>query len=121
MGPTLQPGPDRTAPPRVRPAICAAGVGLGQRDEGSVQLMAARMRVMTAFSSISLSSWKSMARRVLPSRLELNSPAGPSAQWLKPVVVPRRQPGAARLRTSRLVRPRWRKAMRYEAKSVLSQ
>src|SRR2546429_9078364 len=32
------------------------------------------MRVAKAFSSISSSSWKSIARRVLPSRLELNSP-----------------------------------------------
>src|SRR5439155_25437533 len=34
------------------------------------------MRVAKAFSSISSSSWKSIARRVLPSRLELKSPDG---------------------------------------------
>src|ERR1017187_9152945 len=34
------------------------------------------MRVAKAFSSISSSSWKSIARRVLPSRLDLNSPEG---------------------------------------------
>src|SRR5437588_12855771 len=34
------------------------------------------MRVAKAFSSISSSSWKSSARRVFPSRLELNSPEG---------------------------------------------
>src|SRR6266545_3982536 len=34
------------------------------------------MRVAKACSSISSPSWKSIARRVLPSRLELNSPEG---------------------------------------------
>ena len=34
---------------------------------------AARIRVMNALSSMSSSSWRSMARRVLPSRLELKS------------------------------------------------
>src|SRR3954465_12791843 len=37
------------------------------------------MRSMNAFSSISSSSGTSIARRVLPSRLELNSPAGSSS------------------------------------------
>ena len=38
------------------------------------------MRVTNAFSSIRSSSWKSIARRVLPSRLELNSPEGSSSE-----------------------------------------
>src|SRR5262249_29505953 len=37
---------------------------------------AARMSALSAFSSILSPSWKSMARRVLPSRLELNRPDG---------------------------------------------
>src|SRR5215471_7630213 len=37
---------------------------------------AARMSACSAFSSILSPSWKSMARRVLPSRLELKRPAG---------------------------------------------
>src|SRR4051812_40780262 len=36
----------------------------------------ARISVVSAFSSIGSPSWKSIARRVLPSRLALNSPAG---------------------------------------------
>src|SRR5436190_11448100 len=39
---------------------------------------AARMSAFNAFSSISSPSWKSMARRVLPSRLELKRPEGSS-------------------------------------------
>src|SRR6478672_8644009 len=41
---------------------------------------AARTSAMNAFSSIVSPSWKSMARRVLPSRLELNSPFGSSKE-----------------------------------------
>src|SRR4051812_40240121 len=37
---------------------------------------AARISVVSAFSSIGSPSWKSIARRVLPSRLELKRPAG---------------------------------------------
>src|SRR5882762_1130086 len=37
---------------------------------------AARMSAWSAFSSILSPSWKSMARLVLPSRLELKSPEG---------------------------------------------
>src|SRR5205807_2193956 len=39
---------------------------------------AARMSAFNAFSSILSPSWTSMARRVLPSRLELNRPEGSS-------------------------------------------
>src|SRR6202166_3419951 len=39
---------------------------------------AARMSAFNAFSSILSPSWKSMARRVFPSRLELNRPEGSS-------------------------------------------
>jgi hypothetical protein len=39
---------------------------------------AARMSAFNAFSSISLPSWKSMARLMLPSRLELKRPEGSS-------------------------------------------
>ncbi len=39
---------------------------------------AARMSALSAFSSISSPSWKSMARLVLPSRLELKRPEGSS-------------------------------------------
>ena len=39
---------------------------------------AARMSAFNAFSSILSPSWKSMARLVLPSRLELKRPAGSS-------------------------------------------
>src|SRR6185312_12843529 len=41
---------------------------------------AARTSAVNAFSSILSPSWKSMARRVLPSRLELNSPFGSSKE-----------------------------------------
>src|SRR5689334_5855111 len=40
------------------------------------KVTAARMRVLSASSSISSPSWKSMARRVFPSRLELNRREG---------------------------------------------
>src|SRR4029450_4172093 len=49
-------------------------------EEDSFRLTAARMRVTKAFSSISSPSCKSIARRVLPSRLELNSPEGSSSE-----------------------------------------
>src|SRR5262249_35039151 len=41
---------------------------------------AARMSVFNAFSSILSPSWKSMARLVLPSRLELKRPEGSSSE-----------------------------------------
>jgi len=40
------------------------------------RVTAARTRVLNASSSISSPSWKSMARLVFPSRLELKRPAG---------------------------------------------
>src|SRR5690242_7601561 len=63
-------------------ACNAAGSSTGGRaslrHEDSFRLTAARIRVTKAFSSISSSSLMSMARRTLPSRLELKSPAGSS-------------------------------------------
>jgi hypothetical protein len=50
------------------------------RDEDSFRLTAAWIRAVKAFSSISSSSWTSIARRVLPPRLELNSPEGSSSE-----------------------------------------
>src|SRR5262249_21663856 len=41
---------------------------------------AARMSALNALSSIASSSWKSMARRVLPSRLELKRPEGSGSE-----------------------------------------
>src|SRR2546427_12115439 len=41
---------------------------------------AARMSTWSAFSSILSPSWKSMARRVLPSRLKLKRPEGSSSE-----------------------------------------
>src|SRR6476620_1725884 len=41
---------------------------------------AARMSALSAFSLILSPSWKSMARRVLPSRLELKRPDGSSKE-----------------------------------------
>ena len=76
--------PGLTRPPLVtgRPpaAEWIVGGNARQRDEDSFRLTAARMSVVKAFSSISSSSWKSMARRVLPSRLELNRPEGSSSE-----------------------------------------
>ena len=49
-----------------------------RRDFDSFRLTAARMRPFRASSSISSPSRKSIARRVFPSRLELNRPEGSS-------------------------------------------
>src|SRR4029077_11051204 len=46
------------------------------RADDRFRAAAARMSVLKASSSMSSPSWKSIARRVLPSRLELNSPEG---------------------------------------------
>src|SRR6266853_1745533 len=46
------------------------------RADDLFRAAAARMSVLKAASSISSPSWKSIARLVLPSRLELNSPEG---------------------------------------------
>src|SRR5262249_55996357 len=51
-----------------------AGRGVARADVFSAT--AARMRALSASSLITSSSWKSMARRVLPSRLELKRPEG---------------------------------------------
>ena len=44
--------------------------------QDSFKATASRRRALSAFSLIFSPSWMSMARRVLPSRLELNRPAG---------------------------------------------
>src|SRR5215210_8051704 len=49
------------------------------RADDRFRAAAARMIVLNAFSSILSPSWRSMARRVLPSRLELNRPDGSSS------------------------------------------
>lgn len=82
------PGPSPTRmgsrgrPTKSEGAACSRYVlcGMNHRDEGSFKSTAARMRVTKAFSSISSSSRTSIARRVLPSRLELNSPDGSSSR-----------------------------------------
>ena len=54
-----------------------------RRALDSFRVTAARTRVFNAFSLIRSPSWKSMARRVLPSRLELKRPEGSfsAAPW----------------------------------------
>src|SRR5258706_14090140 len=52
------------------------GGGFDYRADDLFRAAAARMSVLKASSSISSPSWKSIARLALPSRLELNSPAG---------------------------------------------
>src|SRR5882757_7957224 len=49
-----------------------------ERARDAFSVTAARIRASNAFSSISSPSWKSMARLVLPSRLELKRPEGSS-------------------------------------------
>jgi hypothetical protein len=76
--------PGLTGPPFVTGRSPGAegivGGNARQRDEDSLRLTAARMSAVKAFSSISSSSWTSIARRVLPSRLELNRPEGSSSE-----------------------------------------
>src|SRR5215211_4061319 len=45
-----------------------------------LRVTASRTSVFSAFSLIFTPSWKSMARRVLPSRLELKRPDGSSSE-----------------------------------------
>src|SRR5271165_1618054 len=51
-----------------------------RRGEDVFSATAARMRAFNAFSPILSPSWKSMARLVLPSRLELKRPEGSSSE-----------------------------------------
>src|ERR1700728_3884047 len=63
--------------PRARRSAGVAPVSMGQRLAlDSYRATAARSRVFNACSSIFSPSWKSMARLVLPSRLELNRREG---------------------------------------------
>src|SRR5206468_2266074 len=63
---------------RTRARAPAVRVGLA-RVEDSFSATAARKSAFSAFSSIFSPSWMSMARLVLPSRLELKSPDGSSS------------------------------------------
>src|SRR5580693_7905876 len=76
--------PARASPPRrASTGLRAPGAGFDYRaddlraddlrPDGLFMAAAARMSVLKASSSISSPSWISMARLVLPSRLELNS------------------------------------------------
>src|SRR6266480_6828916 len=56
--------------------VYALAPGSPRRPEDVFSATAARMRAFNAFSSILSPSWKSMARLVLPSRLELKRPEG---------------------------------------------
>ncbi len=59
------------------PAAVASGARFFRADcAETFSATAARMSAFNAFSSILSPSWKSMARRVLPSRLELKRPDG---------------------------------------------
>src|SRR5262245_42722212 len=84
----VQPPPDRALPIRHRRDVrlhrCIPlrlrDLGIAAREQARLRLhfeplnaAAARMSALNAFSSILSSSWTSIARRVFPSRLELNT------------------------------------------------
>src|SRR5512138_1523125 len=62
-----------------KPEDCAVRQLDQPRARDLFSVTAARIRVFNAFSSILSPSWKSMARRVLPSRLALKRPDGSSS------------------------------------------